>query len=218
MNHTTQRCSDSAGWTDQACQALPKLRSTRVRTAGTDPGQPLPRALGCSRAFGWSGVPLAVGLLCTQTCTAGDVGCGGRIRLAVCAREQHGSDVCTRVIGCVVRCAPFRRLRWQSTGNSGQPPHLAVSLCSGDCEWGAVECGRVLCGLAVLCAPCRAVVPCAITARLVCSGAVDLAQLVCCVWSDRVVRSGTQMARTDRLLAAGPTVIRPPTIPSIQSA
>ena len=113
-----------------------------------------PRALGCSRAFGCSGVPLAVGLLCTQSCIAGDVECGGRIRLAVCAREQRGSDVRTR--------AQLRRaLRSVSTfalaidwEQRARAPHLAVSLCPGGCvclvRVGAVECDRVLCGLAVL--------------------------------------------------------------------
>ena len=100
----------------------------------------------------------------------------------LCARvSSHGSDVCTRVIGCVVRCALFRRLRWQSTGNSGQGPAsrcvtVPCWLRVGGRSSAAVGCAASPCGARRAVRSCRAVVPCPITARPVCSGAVDLAQ------------------------------------------
>ena len=153
--------SRGQAWTDELSQAL-ETSLTRVRTAGTCADSPFPVLSGgraCHSPWG----------CCAHKAAAGDVECGGRIRLAVCAREQRGSDIRTRVIGCVVRCAPFRRLRWQSTGNSGQGPlislcryALAVALVL--CEGGAIVCRVVR--------SCRASVQYAITARTVCSGAV----------------------------------------------
>ena len=146
-------------------------------------------------------MPLAVGLLCTQSCTVRDVECGGRIRLAVCAREQRGSDVCTRVIGCVVRCAPFRRLRWQSTGNSGQGPLISLCRCALVVALVWCEGGRssaaVCCAASPCCArravwSCRAADLAQRTAVWVCVWTAAGLWCVACgaiVWCDCVVRS-----------------------------
>ena len=100
-------------------------------------------------------------------------------RLAACAREQRGSDIRTRDrLRRALRFASTFALEidWEQLARAPS----SCPLCPGGGRVGlvrgAVECDRVLRGLAVLCVPCRAVVPYAITARPMCSDAVDLAQ------------------------------------------